>query len=164
MADNFRNKQWFKNMSQERKDEICKNFDIDEKTLRKCGRETDDGRIVIDLLRIDHLIHYPEEWDIVNNAIKDHILDYKDLLKECSPADDLIGIFENLYNLFGEHSYLKYKDTLHNKVLMDQTYKCLVNDIDGYIECDEDNYKAYFAHKIYTHLKVLLKTDLNIIK
>ena len=58
MADNFRNKQWFKNMSQERKDEICKKFDIDEKTLRKCGRETDDGRIVINLLKIDHLLHH----------------------------------------------------------------------------------------------------------
>ena len=57
MAENFRNKQWFKNMPQERKDEICKKFDINENTLRKCGRETEVGRIVIDLLRVDHLLH-----------------------------------------------------------------------------------------------------------
>ena len=44
MADNFRNKQWFKNLSQDRKDEICKKFDIDEKTLKKAGRETSDGQ------------------------------------------------------------------------------------------------------------------------
>ena len=63
MADNFRNKQWFKNLSQDRKDEICKKFDIDEKTLKKAGRETSDGQIVIDMLRIDNLQHTTEFWD-----------------------------------------------------------------------------------------------------
>ena len=70
MADNFRNKQWFKNMSQDRKDELCHKFDIDEKTLRKCGRETNDGRIVIDLLRLDHLCHTPESWKEYNKVIQ----------------------------------------------------------------------------------------------
>ena len=163
MADNFRNKQWFKNMSQERKDEICKQFDINEKTLRKAGRETDDGRFVIDLLRIDHLCHHPKSWDTSYDAIKDHIKDYTNIINNAKSDEELILIFEKLYNLFGEHSYLKYKDSVHNKVLINQAKKCILNDINEYSINDEDS-KSYYANRTMLHLKVLLESDLKLVK
>ena len=95
MADNFRNKQWFKNMSQERKDEICKKFDIDEKTLRKAGRETDDGRIVINLLKIDNFLHKPESWIEYNKVIE------KNKLKVCEGTiEEQIENLKFIYKLF----------------------------------------------------------------
>ena len=62
MAENFRNKQWFKKMSQECKDEICKKFDIDEKTLRKCGRETEDGHIVIKVYHRTRVVGFSTKY------------------------------------------------------------------------------------------------------
>lgn len=163
MADNFRNKQWFKNMSQERKDEICKQFDINEKTLRKAGRETDDGRIVIDLLRIDHMCHYPKDWDEAYEALKDHIEKYNNVINETKTDDELVLVFEEIYNLLNAHTYLKYKDSIHNKVLLHQAKKCVQNDINEYINNDEEN-KPYYAYKIKMHLKVLIESDLKLIK
>lgn len=163
MADNFRNKQWFKNMSQERKDEICKQFDIDEKTLRKAGRETDDGRFVIDLLRIDHLKHYPSTWDNVYKAIQNHIDNYEAMINNAKTDDELISVFENLYDLFNKNSYLKYKDSVHNKVLIEQTKHCILNDIHEYSINDEDS-KPYYSNRIRLHLKVLLESDLKLVK
>lgn len=162
MADNFRNKQWFKNMSQERKDEICKQFDIDEKTLRKAGRETDDGRLVIDLLRIDHLNHYPKDWDIANEALKNHT-DYKNKIASCDNVTELVTIFEQLFNLFETHTYSKYKESLHNDLCVKQIKDCIIADFEGYINCDDDS-KAYYANRTLSHLKLLLQSDLNIIK
>ena len=162
MAENFRNKQWFKNMSQERKDEICKKFDINENTLRKCGRETEDGHIVIDLLRINHLLHYPEIWDEYNDALKNGN-DYSENLRNCQTINDVVEVCENIYDIFSKNSYLKYKDTLHNNVLVKYTRKNIQNAYDTYLSCDTED-KSYCAYMLYTHLKVLLESDLNIIK
>ena len=86
MAENFRNKQWFKNMSQERKDEICEKFLIDETTLKKAGRETDDGRIVINLLKIDKLNYTPKPWiDYYKILSSNTIIPYM-LKQECCPV------------------------------------------------------------------------------
>ena len=162
MAENFRNKQWFKNMPQERKDEICKKFDINENTLRKCGRETEDGRIVIDLLRIDHLLHCPKIWDECNNALKNGN-NYSENLRTCQTLNEVVEVCENIYDIFSKNSYLKYKDTLHNNVLVKYTRKNIQNAYDTYLSCDTED-KPYRAYMLYTHLKVLLESDLNIIK
>lgn len=163
MADNFRNKQWFKNMSQERKDEICKQFDIEEKTLRKAGRETDDGHFVIDLLRIDHLKHYPNSWDVAYNAIKDHINNFVTMINNAKNDVELILIFENIYDLFNKNSYLKYKDSVRNKVLVEQTKQCVLNDIHEYVTNDEDS-KPYYANRLLQHIKLLIDSDLKLVK
>lgn len=163
MADNFRNKQWFKNMSQERKDEICKQFDIDEKTLRKAGRVTDDGRFVIDLLRIDHLKHHPNSWDVTYNAIKDHINNFGTMINNAKTDAELILILENIYDLFNKNSYLKYKDSVRNKVLIEQTKQCVLNDIHEYVTNDEDS-KPYYANRLLQHIKLLIDSDLKLIK
>lgn len=162
MAENFRNKQWFKKMPQERKDEICKKFDINENTLRKCGRETTDGRIVIDLLRIDHLLHCPKIWDECNNALKNSN-NYSENLRTCQTLNEVVEVCENIYDIFSKNSYLKYKDNIHNNVLVKYARENIQNTYDTYLNCDPDD-MPYYAYILYTHLKVLLESDLNIVK
>ena len=157
MADNFRNKQWFKNMSQERKDEICKKFDIDEKTLRKAGRETDDGRIVINLLKIDHLLHQPESWIEYNKIIE------KNKLNVCEGTiEEQAENLKFIYKLFFDVSFLKYKQSLHNDLMVKQATKYVNKWIDEYYSNEND--KEYCAYQIVMHVKSVLETDLNIIK
>lgn len=162
MADNFRNKQWFKNMSQDRKDEICKNFDISEKTLRKCGRETEDGRIVIDLLRLDHLEHHPEYWDDCHKALDGH-KEFLERLQNAGTHEEYVEIFKDLYDLFGANKYLKYKETSIAKVQVGQAYKHILTDMTYYFDCKDED-KPYFAYMINTHLRVILDSDLKLIK
>lgn len=157
MADNFRNKQWFKNMSQERKDEICKKFDIDEKTLKKSCRETDDGRIVINLLKIDHLLHNPESWSDYNKVISNIVI------KQCEgDFDEQLEYLKYIYGLFNEVSFLKYKKTLHNDLLVKQAIKHINYWIEEYNNDESD--KEYCAYQIYEHISTLLDTDIAIIK
>ena len=158
MADNFRNKQWFKNMSQERKDEICKKFDIDEKTLKKCGRETEDGRIVIDILRLDHLLHKPELWKICYNSLKDFNISLDNI------SD--IELCEKLYEVFKSGvKFLKYKDTPHNRVLLTDAAKYTKGWYNKFIDSNStEEDKEYYAYQVWTHVRVLLETDLQLIK
>ena len=160
MADNFRNKQWFKNMSQDRKDEICKKFDIDEKTLKKCGRETDDGRIVIDILRIDHINLIPKEWEDKYNALKN----FKLSLNDVSLTD--LEILQKFYEIFIPNvKFLKYKDNVHNNLLVKYTYKYTkdwyFNFIDPNASIDD---KKFYAYQVWTQVKVLFESDLQLIK
>ena len=163
MAENFRNKQWFKNLSQSRKDEICKKFDIDEKTLRKCGRETEDGRIVVDLLRVDHLMHYPKAWDETCKALNDHN-EFLDKLKSCNTVSEYVEVFKALFNLFGENTYLKYKQSLHNDMLVKNMYRYVLNDLENYFSTKDEEYKAFYSHRTFSHLRVLLVSDLGLTK
>ena len=157
MADNFRNKQWFKNMSQERKDEICKKFDIDEKTLRKACRETDDGRIVINLLKIDSFLHMPDEWSEYNKIIE------KNKLETCEGSiDQQVEYLKFIYKLFFDTSFLKYKSSLHNDLLVNQAIKHTNYWVSEYNS--EENDKDYCAYQIVMHVKSVLETDLNLIK
>ena len=157
MADNFRNKQWFKNMSQERKDEICKKFDIDEKTLRKAGRETDDGRIVINLLKIDSLLHIPESWIEYNKIIE------KNKLSTCEGTiNEQVDNLKAIYNLFYNVSFLKYKTSLKNDLFVKQAAKYVNYWINEYYSENSD--KEYCAYQIIMHIKSTLETDLNLVK
>ena len=157
MADNFRNKQWFKNMSQERKDEICKKFDIDEKTLRKAGRETDDGRIVINLLKIDNFLHKPESWIKYNKIIENN------KLNTCEGTiEERVENFKFIYGLFFDVKFLKYKKSVHNDLMVNQSAKYINRWINEYYLDDSD--KEYCAYQIYTHIKTTIETDLNLIK
>lgn len=160
MAENFRNKQWFKNMSQERKDEICKKFDIDEKTLRKAGRETEDGRIVIDILRIDHLLHRPEEWKLRFEALSNFSLSLADV----SLSD--IEFCQKIYKAFKpEVSFLKYKDNLHNNLLVKQAEKYTRNWYEKFLDPNAtEEEKEFYSYQVWTHVRILLESDLNIVK
>jgi len=161
MAENFRNKQWFKKLSQNRKDEICKYFDIDEKTLRKAGRETDDGRIVVDLLRVDHLMHYPKEWDDTNKALNNRN-EFLNKLKNCNTVSEYVEVFKSLFNLFNKNTYLKYKQSLHNDMLVKNMYRYILNDLENYFSVDDKEYKAFYSYRTFSHLRVLLVSDLGL--
>lgn len=166
MAENFRNKQWFKNMSQERKDEICKKFDIDEKTLRKAGRETEDGRIVIDILRIDHILHKPKIWDECYKAFIEDDCFNSELKWEFDDVNDMFVRICHLYNDINSNTkYKKYNSNLHNDLLVKQSYKYIRHWVDEakYDLTDKDHVK-FCCYQIYTHARVLLESDLNIIK
>jgi len=157
MTENFRNKQWFKKMSQECKDEICKKFDIDEKTLRKCGRETEDGHIVINLLKIDHLLHTPESWTKYNKIIE------KNKLSSCNGTiNEQVENFKFIYKLFYDVSFLNYKTSVHNDLMVKQASKYINKWIDKYYMEDAD--KEYCAYQIVMHVKSVLETDINLIK
>ena len=160
MADNFRNKQWFKNLSQDRKDEICKNFDINEKTLKKCGRETNDGRIVIDILRLDHLLHTPSEWKTQYDALKKFKMTFDDI----SLTD--IEVCQKFYSVFvPDVKYLKYKDTLHNNLLTKSAYKYAKDWYLKFINPEStDDEREFYAHQVWAHVKCLIESDLQLIK
>lgn len=157
MTTNFRNKQWFKNLSQDRKDKICKRFDIEEKTLRKSGRETEDGRIVVDILRIDHLLHTPKFWDECDQIISSN------KINKCDD-NNLENQLENIkyiYNLFNKDTkLLKYKQSLHNDLMIKQAVKYVNHWIDEYNIEDSD--KKYCAYQIYMHVKSVIETDLKL--
>ena len=160
MADNFRNKQWFKNMSQERKNEICEKFDIDEKTLKKAGRETEDGRIVINLLKIDHLNHRPESWKIYNNILSSNNIEL------CGDTiEEKVSNIKYIYSLFNDVKFLKYKESVHNNLLVKQTAKYVNEWINKYKnpENSSDN-NEYFAFQIFSHVRSLIESDLKIVK
>lgn len=164
MADNFRNKQWFKTISQDYKDKLCKHFDIEETTLKKAGRENDEGKIVVDLLRIDHLLHMPSEWDDSYDAIKNHEDFLKSLKKESTPEDS-VNIMQILYSLYHTNAkYLKYKNTVHNNVLVTEAYKNVLYDIEDYLKFTDKSDKKYVSNRLYWHLRVILLSDLAIVK
>ena len=156
--ENFRNKQWFKDLSDERKTEICKKFDISQETLKKCGRLNKDGKLVIDLLRIDHLLTRPEHWRVCYEILNDNKFDHS---KYSSNIDMCI----NLYLLFhGTSQLLKYKDTLHNRILVDERTKYIILWLDRFYNSDDLESKEYFAYQVYSHVSILIKSDLNLLK
>jgi len=163
MADNFRNKQWFKNMSQNRKDEICKKFDINEKTLKKCGRETDDGRIVIDILRIDKLLHTPECWDECYNNLKS--ININNI--HTNNLDEMIVNLQYIYIcMHPECSFLKYKSSVHNDLLTKQFYDNFIYWYEYMSETNKSDidHMKYCCYQIYNCSKYLFESDLKLIK
>ncbi len=166
MAENFRNKQWFKNLSQDRKDEICKKFDIDEKTLKKAGRETADGRIVIDLLRIDHFIHYPEIWDEYKKYLINDDLFNNELNWDFTSINDKLMRLNHIWNCFTNDQKLnKYKQSLHNDLLVEQAYKNVVNWVERAKEdIDDEEQLGFDCYQICTIIKCLFESDIKIVK
>jgi len=166
MAENFRNKQWFKNLSQDRKDELCNKFNIDEKTLKKAGRETEDGRIVIDLLRIDHISYTPEIWDICYNAfINNNVFDNK-LKWDFTGVDDMVIRMSSLYNFVNsDEKLLKYKSSLKNDLFVKDAYKRLLKWVNYAKEDLTDvNSVKFSSYQIYSHVRCLLDSDLKLVK
>ena len=162
MADNFRNKQWFKNMPQDRKDDICKRFDIDEKTLRKCGRETDDGRIVIDLLRLDHMNYVPELWIECGKKMVFVIED-----TNVNDVNTMVSLMQDAYMcMYPDVKFLKYKSSLKNDLFVKQAYKDFIHWYNESISIDDitsDDFK-FACYQMYIQCRRILESDLKIIK
>ena len=169
MAENFRNKQWFKNLSQERKDSICKKFDIDENTLKKAGRETSDGRIVIDLVRIDHLTTVPELWNDCYNAYTKYSIFSDDQFKwDLTNTTDKIMRMYNLYSYMHPeylNTVFKYKSNLKNDLYVEDTYKRVLKWVNTAKEDLEDKeYLTFYCYHIYSQVRCLIESDLKLVK
>ena len=162
MADNFRNKQWFKNMPQERKDKICERFKIDEKTLRKCGRETEDGRIVIDLLRLDHITAIPEFW---NECGKKMLFVIEDV--NVNDVNIMVSLMQDAYTcIYPNVKFLKYKSSLKNDLFVKDAFKHFIhwyNESKSIVDIKSDDFK-FCCYQMFTHCRCLLETDLKLIK
>lgn len=164
MADNFRNKQWFKNLSQDRKDEICKKFDIDEKTLKKAGRETFDGQIVIDMLRIDHLQHTPEFWDECYKNL--NVVLPEDNLNT-SDVRQMISNMEYIYTFMKRDVHFgTYKSNLHNDLLTKTAHNNFKHWYDELhvTDASDVDHKKFCCYQMFTHCRCLLESDLQLIK
>lgn len=155
--DNFRNKQWFKELTDEQKQGICKRFNINEKTLKKCGRKNSDGKIVIDLLRIDHIETIPEYWKFAYNILNESKFDY-------IKYDSNIDLCMNLYKLFHNDNLLKYKDSLHNQVILNDKVRFIKHWFDMFNSSDDISDKEFYASQIYSHVTIIIKSDLNLVK
>ena len=157
MAENFRNKQWFKKLSQEYKRELCEKFYIDEKILRKCGRETEDERLVIDILRIDHIDCTLPVWVDCANKLEGYVISDTD--------NQTIEFAEKLYSIFFPGSkFLKYKPSLHNDLVVEYATKYALSWLRKYVESDNTEDKQYYAYQTYSHVKCLLESDLQLVK
>ena len=164
MAENFRNKQWFKNLSQDRKDEICKKFDIDEKTLKKAGRETSDGRIVIDILRIDHFQHTPEFW---NDCYKNLYVVLPEDNLNTSDVRQMISNMEYIYTFMKRDVHFgTYKSNLHNDLLTKTAHNNFKHWYDEMHATDASDvdHKKFCCYQMFTHCRCLLESDLQLIK
>lgn len=155
---NFRNKQWFKNLTPEKKQEICEKFMIDEKTLRHAGRAGENGEIRIDLLRIDHINYIPIDWIESYEKIKDTQFDLSD--------EDKVESLKNIYLIFNSSAkFLKYNDNVRNKVLVNQCYKSVKHWIEKFNgEKDDIEYKQFCSNQIRTIIMILFENDLKIVK
>ena len=155
--ENFRNKQWFKELTPEQKQEICKKFDINEQTLKKCGRKNSDGKIVIDLLRIDHMETVPDQWKIAYKILKESKFDY-------TKYESNINLCIDLYKLFHDDKLLKYKDTLHNRVLLEDRIRFIKFWLDMFNSSDDVSDKEFCAIQVCSHITIIIKSDLNLVK
>ena len=155
---NFRNKQWFKQLSDEKRKEICENFMIDEKTLRHAGRAGENGEIRIDLLRIDHINYIPKCWINSYDSFKDKTIEMYD--------EDKLESLKNIYLIFNSSAkFLKYNDNVRNKVLVNQCYKSVKHWIEKFNESKDDiEYKQFCSNQIRTIIKILFENDLCIAK
>lgn len=164
MATNFRNKQWFKNLSQDRKNDICKKLNINETTLKKAGRETDDGRIVIDLLRIDHILSTPQFWDECANklhvVLPENNLNTNDVFQMISNMEYIYAFMNN------DVHFASYKSDIHNDLLTKYAHKYFkkwYDEMHATDASDTDHIK-FCCYQMYTHCKCLLESDLKLIK
>jgi len=168
MSD-FRNKQWFKNLSDKEKKSLCKRYGCTEQGLKRAGH-IEDGKLKIDLLRLE--MEFPSEWmqhlEIVESE------EFKSLLSKLNSKEDTYDILlclEEMYNLWGENKYLKPDLKKGNIVLWINSCKLFVNKAIETIELNRDSdasdkteVMATFARKVYTQLKMLFESELNNIK
>ena len=94
MAD-FRNKQWFKALTDEEKASLCEKYGCTLQGLKKAGH-VEDGRLKVDLLRLE--MPMPEDWKKHLETVETK--DFKDALSALSNTDDVeetLKILEAMY-------------------------------------------------------------------
>lgn len=148
---NFRSKEWFNNMSQERKNEICKKLEITEENLKKCGFTNENGEVEIDLLKVSY--KNPIEWKTCFNIIYPTLNTYKEKLE-----NDPVSFITDIYCKYADvQKVKKYKDNLSNDTRLKYSIKYI---LDNYkeLELNKDNieYVEYFSYNICGHCELFL--------
>jgi len=172
---NFRNKQWFKNMTDEKKEELCNKLGCSLQGLKKAGFLDEDGKVKIDLLRLE--MEFPsEEWqvhlDVVESKSFWDVYNRMASLEEDN-IEETLKCLEEMYCIWnGNVKFLK-ADTkkLINVVWVKQCKLSIshnIEELELYIK-DEDSvekkeHMMVISRKIYLHLRTLFESDLKNVK
>lgn len=166
MAD-FRNKQWFKALTEEQREALCKKLGCTMNGLKKAGF-MEDGKLKFDLLRLEYPT--PPSWGIDFNTVESEA--FKKLYSQLTAAEDLAEILtclEDMWNLFQPGTkFLKpdLKKSVVNVWIRDckRWITSNVESIERNRDHQDQDVPKVFAHKVYTHLRVLFNSELKNIK
>ena len=172
---NFRNKQWFKNMTDEKKEELCKKLGCSLQGLKKAGFQDEDGKIKIDLLRLE--MEFPsEEWQIHLDVIESKefwkVYNHMVSLDE-DDIEETLKSLEEMYCLWEDGLKFLKADTkkLITIVWVKQCKLSIIHNIEElelYLEDGDSVEKKEsmmtISRKIFLHLSTLFESDLNNVK
>lgn len=167
MSDNFKDKKWFNEISQERKDRICREFGITEENLKKAGRMTDDGRIIIDIMRLHYPV--PRDWEYYYDWLQD--IEIPDLFEELRKTDKehvepVIDIMCRILEIDPDIKLGKSRKCPPGRCFW--TRDTLLKLWDEYCKAKADGTDMetlwWHAKKVHDQLELLLVSDLNLRK
>jgi hypothetical protein len=166
MSD-FRNKQWFKALTEEQKKAICEKFGCTMDSLKKAGHLVDD-KLKIDLLRIE--FPAPESWSkdfsIVESA------EFKDLLSILASDEEVTSILETLekmWTLWNPGIKFLKPDLKKSSVCLwiRDCKRWILENIES-LEMNRDHedqeVPKLCAYKVMSHLRVLFTSELRNVK
>ena len=170
---NFRNKQWFKNMSDEEKQRLCKEFNTTLQGLKRAGYVGEDGHLKIDLLRIE--VPFPsEEWKhhLENVDSEEFKKLHKELMGlENDHLEEILEVLEEMYSIWnpGVKFYKPDLKKSNINLWITQTKLFINNNIialeeERSAEDSDRDQMICIARKAYLHLSCLFESELNNIK
>lgn len=157
MAENFRSKKWFNELSPERKAEICKKFEITEDVLKHAGRLNKDGNVVIDLLRVSYDFdkRLNKYADIVKTEPAQKALDVlQNLNTDYEDAYNALGVLYTAYTGKGVKNYSK---KYINKIMHRHLYIKMA--IDMFRMQDDPETIATFSKTLLDHARVFIESE-----
>lgn len=162
----FRNKQWFRDMSQDRKDSICERLDITEDVLKRAGTVNEFGNVVIDVLRLSYT--NPEKWKSYLKTIRTE--KFRSLYNQLNTKDNTPSQTVDL--LLDMASEIVVDNALYGVKVRESKNIIRLQDIIKYInramkqiddELESEDVKECAANRILSHLHIGLQ-DLGVLK
>lgn len=166
----FRNKQWFRDMSQERKDSICERLGITEDVLKRAGTVDEFGEVVIDVLRLSY--PNPKKWKSYLKTIRTD--KFRSLYNQLNIKDNTAGqnvdillyMLSEIIRVIRDVNVqydVKIREPKNVLRLQDiiKHINSAMNQIDDELECED--VKECAANRILSHLHIGLK-DIGIFK
>ena len=164
---NFRNKQWFRDMTQERKDSICERLCITEDVLKRAGTVNEFGKVVIDVLRLSYT--NPIKWKSYLEVIRTD--KFRSLYNQLNDKDSTVGL--NVDTLLYMLSEIEGdEEPQYDTKIREPKSAIRLQDIIRYInnamkqiddELESEDVKECAANKIHSHLLIGLQ-DLGMLK
>lgn len=162
---NFRNKQWFRDMTQERKDSICKRLGIIEDVLKRAGTVNEFGKVVIDVLRLSYT--NPVKWKSYLEVVRTD--KFRSLYNQLNRKDNAVGLLVD--TLLCMLSEIDGDNSLYDVKVREPKSMLRLSDIIRYInnamkqiddELESEDVKECAANRIHSHLLIGLQ-DLGIL-